>query len=175
MPPKQRTPVKAGDDLLTKQAYTFSTRMATFGTNEINGGAVAAGDQRTFDQSAINNSISKPFWVTRVKFFVGRVAGGDEVDSDYDEISVLVSGSSQDMKYNRQFTALSTLLDRQRREWLLQPGRLVFGWQNGGANVDLQCVQFSRGAPYNVTVTFHGYLETYARISQADLPPEAGF
>lgn len=168
MPPR-RQPVEPGDPILQNQPYAFPSSMGTWGTNVVNGGALFAGDSRPFNQNDLNNSISKPFWVTRIKFTVTRVAGGDEVDADYAEVLCMVEGSTLDMKYLRTAGPLSSVTNKFTREWLL-PGKLCFGWQNGGANVEMSVRNGSRGAPFNLDVTFHGFLQANVPVDESHLP-----
>lgn len=173
--PPRRPPgmPQPGTPLLTNQPYIFGSTNGQYGTLTVNAGAAFAGQSYVVNQSDINNSISKPFVVTRLKVSVTRLAGGNEVDSDYDEVLLALSGSAQDMKYLKNPTALSAVLDRQRREWLMQPGKLMFGWQNGGADVAFSIRPGARGAPFNISLAFHGHLQTMQDVSAADLPPDA--
>lgn len=161
-----------GKTVLGNQPYGFPSTIGTYGTNIVNLGALFPGDESPFPDNDLNNAISKPFIVTRMKFFVGRVAGGDEVDSDYDEVLVRIEGTSLDMKYLRNPAPLSVLLNRFSREWLLV-GTFILGKQNGGASILVSCRQGSRGAPFNVSVQLHGYLQAMVPVEESHLPSGA--
>lgn len=170
---RRRSGAQPGDPLLQNQPYSFSSQMATFGTNQINGGALFAGDSRPFPQNDTVNAISKPFVCTRIRFTLSRVAGGNEVDSDWEGVTAMVSGVSFDMKYMRNPVPLGALVDRQRREWLLQPGRLIFGKAGGGVNIEMSVQPGVPGAPFNFSVACHGYLQAFVAVDEQELPTDA--
>lgn len=174
-PARRRRGVQPGEMLLTNQPYIFSSQMATFGTTEINGGALAAGISRPFPQNDLVNAIGKPYIAVRLKFSVLRVAGGNEVDFDYDCVLAMVSGVSFDMKFMRNPVPLSVLCDKQRREWLLQPGKIPFSRLGGGINIEMSVQPGALGAPFNLSVAGHGVLQAYVPTDEGDLPVESGY
>jgi hypothetical protein len=156
--------------ILVRDPYNFPSRIGTFGTNLVNGGAIAAGNQTQFPDSDFNNSLDAPFRATRIKFFVGRVAGGDEVDSDYNEVLIRITATLRDQKLVKSFGALSVLCDRQRREYLLEPATLLVGNQNGGISLEVQVQAGAWGAPYNVSANMTGFFERYADVTESMVP-----
>jgi len=164
---------KAPDRSLFNTPYVFPAQMGTFGTTQVGGGALIAGQVQPFADQAFNNGFSKPFIVTRIKFFVGRVAGGNEFDSDYNEVLARIESISDTGKFSKAPTALSVLCDRQRREWILQPGSIMLGSQNSGLTIEMTVLNGAIGAPYNLSVALHGYFQGYQDVTASMMPPGA--
>lgn len=162
---------EAPDRRLFKEAYSFPSQMGTFGGIAKNGGALFGGDVRQFPDADFNNSFDAPFHVKRIKFYVGRVQGGNEVDSDYNEALARITGTLRDSKFSKNPAALSTLCDRQRREWLLEPGEMVLGTQNGGITIEMTVVSGSIGAPFNISADALGVFQRYNDVSESMIPP----
>jgi hypothetical protein len=161
------------DRRLWKQPFVFTSRFFTTGNGQlINGGALAAGQSRDFPQGDFNNALSRPVWVERIKFTVDRPAGGNEVDSDYSNVLIQVQDLLTSEFYQKDPTPLSVLLDRQRREWLLQPGKIHLRALGGGLKFKASVNPGAVGSPYNIEVAVHGYTEMFAETPASVLPEE---
>jgi hypothetical protein len=158
---------------LFRYPYATTAQMLTTGGGQtLNGGALVAGETRDFPQDAFLNALDRPFIVTRLKFAVTRVAGGAEVDSDYDNVQINLRDLVRNEDVTKDPVALSVLLDRQRREWLFHPGSLILRRLGGGLKIRASVNAGAIGAPYNLSVAVHGYTEMYAEPSEGMYPEE---
>lgn len=165
--------VKKSDRRLFRRPFSFPSQLFTTGNGqEINGGAIAAGQTRDFPINDFTNALSRPMFVERIKFAVSRVAGGNEVDSDYDNVLVQVQDLVTNEFYQKNPAPLSGLLDRQRREWLLNPGQIILRQLGGGLRIRNTCQAGAVGAPYNLTVCVIGYTEEFNETPESMLPEE---
>jgi hypothetical protein len=161
---------------LMRSPYALTSQLATTGNGTIipnvqgQGGAVAAGATTSFPETAFLNSLSIPFWVTHVIFKVTRVAGGNDVDSDYDNVQIQVRDLVRNLDLTKDPVPLSVLGDRVTRTWYLGEGELVIRKEGGGLRVTIGVLPGAVGAPYNVTCAFHGYLEEDIQVPVSYLP-----
>ncbi len=159
---------------LFRKPFAFSAQLKTTGGGTlINGGALGAGENRDMPLEPFSNALSRPFVVKRIKYVVTRVAGGDEVDSDYDN----VLHNLRDLVSNEDLTGkapapLSGLVDKERREWIFHPGELILRSLGGGLRLSFSVLDGAIGAPYNITATVHGYTEERAEPSAGMYPEE---
>lgn len=164
---------RKSDRRLFRQPFAFPSQLFTTGSGvEINGGAVQAGTTRDFPPNDFLNALSRPVFVERIKMAVTRVAGGNEIDSDYDNVSIEIQDLLTNEFYEKNSAPLSGLLDRQRREWLLHPGRITLRALGGGLKFRASALPGAVGAPFNLTVTVHGYTEMFAETPEAMQPEE---
>jgi hypothetical protein len=158
---------------LFKRPFVFASQLYTSGGGQIiNGGAVVAGDTRTFPADSFKNALDRPFFVTRVKVFVGRVAGGDEVDSDYDASLLEVRDLVTNEEWQLDPVPLSALLDHQRREWLFGEAKRFIRKNGGGLTSRATVNAGAVGAPFNWSIAFHGYTESIAEPPEGFFPEE---
>jgi len=165
--------VAKSDRRLFKQPFVFPSQLFTTGNGqEINGGAAGAGDSPEFPSNAFLNALSRPVMIERIKFSVTRTQGGNEIDSDYDNIAANIQDLVTNEFYMKDPVPLSALCDKQRREWLLHPGLIMLRALGGGLRVRMTVLPGAIGAPYNVTIGVHGYTEMFAETPEAFLPEE---
>jgi hypothetical protein len=158
---------------LFRYPFVMSSQMKTNGDGSlINEGALVAGEDRPFPQDPFNNALTRPFTVKRIKFTVSRPAGGDEVDSDYDNVTVSIRNLVTNEDLTKDPTALSTLCDKERREWIFHPGELILRAQGGALKITAVVADGAIGAPYNVSVAVHGFTEEKAEAPASMYPEE---
>jgi hypothetical protein len=158
---------------LFKYPFVFSSQMATTGDGTlINGGQVIAGDTRTFPLDNFANALTRPFVVKRIKYTVTRPGGGDEVDSDYDNVLTNIRDLVRNEDLTKDPVALSVLCDKERREWIFHPGELILRKMGGGLRIEVQTREGAVGAPYNISVAVHGYTEERAEPAEGMFPEE---
>jgi len=158
---------------LFKSPYSMSAQMATTGNGTlINGGALTAGETRDFPENAYLHALDRPLFLTHIRLFVGRVAGGDETDSDYDNIALNVRNLVTNEDLTKDPITLSTLLDKERRTWRFEPGVLPIRKLGGGLKIRAIVNPGAVGAPFNITCAVHGYSELYADLPEGMLPEE---
>lgn len=161
------------DKRLFRNPFVFSAQMATMSDGtEINGGALVQGERQPFPLDPFSNALSRPFIVKRIKFCVWRVAGGDEIDSDYSNVATIVRNLVTNEDLMKDPAQLSSLLDKERREWIFHPGELILRANGGGLKIDMLVNQGALGAPYNMEVSVHGYTEERAEVPQGMYPEE---
>jgi len=158
---------------LFRKPFVFSAQMATTGDGTaLNGGALAAGEARDFPLDPFLNSLSRPFVIKRIKWTVTRPAGGGEVDSDYDNVLANVRDLVNNEDLTKDPCVLSTLTDKERREWIFHPGELILRRNGGGLRIRQEILAGAVGAPFNISVACHGYTEERAEPSEGMLPDE---
>lgn len=162
--------VAASNKRVLKSPYVMASQLVTTADGtQINGGAVAAGTTRNFPENAFLNALSIPFWVTHVQVKVTRGAGGGDTDSDYDFVSMEFKDLVRSLEMTKDPIPLSVLCDRWQRRWLIG-GFAMAQWvirrQGGGITVRCTALSGAIGAPYNLSIAFHGYLE-----EDVDAPP----
>jgi hypothetical protein len=147
--------------------------MATTGDGTlIKGGALAAGEARDFPEPDFQFSFDRPFIITHLKGFVGRVAGGDETDSDYENVYLNVKDLVRNEDITKDPVPLSVLLDRERRMWRFEPGQLILRKLGSGLKIRAIVNPGAVGAPYNIEIAVHGYTELLAEVPEGMLPEE---
>jgi len=147
--------------------------MATTGDGTlINQGALSAGETRDFPEQAFLNARDVPFIVTHFSAYIGRVPGGDETDSDYENVYLNVKDLVRNEDITKDPTPLSVLLDKEHRSWRLTPGQIIIRKFGGGLKIRAIVNPGAVGAPYNIEVAAHGYTEVYADVPEGMLPEE---
>jgi hypothetical protein len=158
---------------LFRYPFAFGSQLFTSGDGtQENSGAVGAGVTAPFPLDPFLNALSRPFIVKRIKVSITRVGGGDEVDSDYANVSLLVTDLVRNEDLTKDPIACDGLLDKERREWIFHPGELILRALGGGVQFRVQVQEGAIGAPYNITVAVHGYTEELAEAPESMYPEE---
>lgn len=164
------------DQHVFRSPYALTSQLATTGNGTLipnvqgAGGAVAAGTTIVMPEQDFQHQLDIPFWVTHCNFKVTRPAGGGDVDSDYDNVAMIVRDLVLNQDITKNPVPLSVLGDRFQHRWVLEPGQLVMRKLGGGLKVTLSVLPGAVGAPYNITVGFHGYTEEHRGIAASTLP-----
>jgi hypothetical protein len=158
-----------------KRPFFFPSEFQTTGDGTlVNGGSIAAGDQRTFPQSDFKNDFTWPVWISKVHCHLSRVGGGNTPDADYAQVYILVKDLVTNEDLFKDVVPLSVLLNKETKIWDLKDGNQewVLRTQGGGATVRVQVNAGAVGAPYNMEIALEGYSETEAEIPNSFLPDQ---